>query len=672
MITFISQVLRKSESRLGVVEAGTGTGKTVAYCIPALLEARRLNKKLVIVTSTVLLQQQLMNGELAQLAEVLSPGIRFGIAKGRQRYVCLDLLDKHATHTPDAKIDLFGEDMPQEEDRKLATRLLDQFDTEAWHGDMDTLAVEANARQRRAFTTNYLGCHRNSCEFSKPCPYYRARSQISELDVIVTNYSLLMAAEQDGIDLLPDPTDCIYVFDEAHKLADIVMSSHSSMAGVKATEDLMNSIESFINQFVSNSDEGHPLDLPQQDLLRSITEIRPKLKRLDERIARVVESNFVERVDSESRWRYPNGVVDDDTRERMVDVTSTLSATLATLEKLREIVDQARQDLAMWIDTDLLGRAARRLTELQTAATDVKVLFDNWSAPKPRPAARWISRDDKDGFKLHCVPVAIGEILQETIWSRAYGVICTSASIYTSNGFDHFKRDVGLDSVDAPEKRIASPFDFRNRVRFQVVDLGFDRPGGKEFNIAAANALPKLLNGSQSGLVIFTSRADMHEVHELLSTNFKTVCRKQDDESVVVTLNRHKQAIENGERSFIFGLDSYREGVDLPGDLCQHVVVMRIPFRVPTDPVIKTRKELMGLHGADAFFSFDIPDASLRLYQTCGRLLRNESDSGSITVLDRRLVMSGYHKALQEPLPDYDIQFVSKETAPRASRRATP
>ena len=334
-------------------------------------------------------------------------------------------------------------------------------------------------------------------------------------------------------------------------------------------------------------------------------------------------------------------------------LANLLGGLLVALNELYQTLDDARANLPMWINTDVLGRAVRSLSELLVTVRDVHALFEDWGSTTPGDSARWLSPDE-DGWRMHTVPIAVEEILNNTVWSQAYSVICTSATIYSSQGFDQFRQEVGLNLPDDHFKRIASPFDFRRNVKFQVANIGFSQPGGDAFNRTAATYLPQLLAKNRSGLILFTSRTDMLKVFRQLPDEFRELSLIQDELSMAATLRKHRETIDKGGQSYIFGLVSYREGVDLPGDYCQHVVIMRIPFNVPDDPVIKSQKELLGLE--NAFMQYDVPQASLRLFQACGRLLRSETDRGSITILDRRIIeKKQYCDELIRPLPEFDI-----------------
>ncbi len=653
MMRFIAESLTRTQARIGVVEAGTGTGKTVAYCIPAAIEARRTGKTLVIVTSTVLLQQQLLHAELQQLANLFSPGLTFGIMKGRRRYACIDRLDKNVHSQGDTSIDLFGNENPSRTDRRIASELLDRFNTRQWDGDMDAAPIPLASRHRSSFTTDALACHRNSCEYAKPCPYFRARNKVSALDVVVTNYSLLMAAGREGIDMLPAAEDCIYVFDEVHRLADIVMNSGAMRASTSAVTDAVEKIEDFVSRLMNQVEEGHPLSSSQQDILDIVPRVTPLIDQYRHHLADLIRTNAVEPDSQHKVFRFVAGRVDETTSEHARVLASTLGGLHVVLNEMFTTLDEARANLPMWIKTDVLGRAVRSLTELLMTTRDLTSLFEDWGADSPIASARWLSPDDEK-WQMHTVPIAVEEILNEAVWSQAHGVICTSATIYSSQAFDQFKQEVGLNLPDDHFKRIASPFDFRRNVKFQIANIGFSQPGGEAFNRSAAAYLPQVLAKNRSGLVLFTSRFDMVAVFKQLPSGFRELCLMQDDLSMAETLRKHRETIDAGGQSYIFGLVSYREGVDLPGDYCQHVVIMRIPFNVPDDPVIKSQKEVLGLE--NAFMQYDVPQASLRLFQACGRLLRSETDRGWITVLDRRIVeRKQYCDELVRPLPEFEI-----------------
>ena len=653
MIQFIADAMTRKHSRIGVVEAGTGTGKTIAYCIPAILEARKRNKKVVIVTSTVLLQSQLVATELRQLAQLFSPALTFGIIKGRRRYVCTDRLDKVAHGEDGESRDLFGNETPSATERNLANELLAQFNERRWNGDMDSAPIPLTNKQRDALTTDALGCHRSTCNHARGCPYFKARDHVSTLDVVVTNYSLLLTAEIQNVDLLPSPENSIYIFDEVHQLGRIVKDAGSSRTSTHVITDTVKKVEKFGDQLISSVGKGHPFAGSYQDLLNMLPRIGPIVEDLRNHFSELSQSPNVEVNSNGDTFRFPAGKIDKATNTRTGRANVAIGALHDVLSELYRTMDSARDEKPQWIAHDVLLQALRSLSELVGSVQDMRNLLSDWAASGLRAAARWLSKQRGEEWQMHTVPIGIHEILQNAVWSKVHSVICTSATIVSNQGFEQFKQELGLDLPDDHFQRIPSPFDFRNHVRFQVADFKVDPSNGAAFKQATLDYLPSLLARDQSALVLFTSRADMNEVFGKLPQSFRQFCLNQDSRSMAETLRVHREAIDQGKRSYILGLASYREGVDLPGDYCQHVVIVRLPFNVPGDPVIKSQYELLGLE--NPFMQFDLPQASLRLFQACGRLLRNETDRGTITILDRRIIDKRYGKELIRPLPDYDI-----------------
>ena len=652
MLRFITDVLCRDSQRIGLFEAGTGTGKTVAYCIAAALVARLVKKKLILVTSTVLLQRQLLEGELSELSQLMPKPLTFGILKGRGRYACIERLNQHANSIGHEKQDMFGMETPGEEDRRIAAVLLNQFEDHRWSGDMDEAPVPLSSQQHSAYTTDSLGCNKASCEFASPCPYFKVRGKLVDLDVIVTNYSLLMASGREGIDLLPDPSECIYVFDEVHTLPEFVMNSQSNVTGTKAILDFLQKSDKTLDTLVSNAGEGHPFTQSHQVAIGAIPAAATMTHELAKHLTEISKTNLVEVSQDGSTYLYRGGVVDDGTRDQSQTLSMVMTNLITAFLDTKSILDKGVTERATWLNAIDVSAARERLSDLIRTGTGILDLLRGWSQNQSVEAARWLSVDDTD-WRLHYVPIAVDVVLKNMVWEKAHGVICTSATIYASGGLEHFSSTVGLNLPEESCLRLPSPFDVRSKVNFQVADVPFDRPGGYQFNEFVGKELPRILKNDNSGLILFNSRADMQDTVQRLPGKFRKLCLIQGNQSMKQTLEEHTKAIDDGRKSYLIGLASFREGIDLPGDYCRHVVIMRIPFAVPDDPVLVTRKERLQLD--KPFYQFDVPEASLRLFQACGRLLRNEQDYGTITMFDRRIINARYRRQLLEPLPDYEI-----------------
>jgi ATP-dependent DNA helicase DinG len=335
-----------------------------------------------------------------------------------------------------------------------------------------------------------------------------------------------------------------------------------------------------------------------------------------------------------------------------------MSANLARLETiLEEALDDElagidKSDIETWhINVGgMLGRAEGALALWQEYAVS--------GQGEMPPKARWITLLSAAGqmsFELRCSPVLAADILQDCLWSRAAGVIVTSATITALNSFDRFKLHSGA-PLEANYKVVTSPFNYA-KATFTVPAMDCDPGNAQAHTDALIQQLPTLLDHSEGSLVLFSSRRQMLEVYQGVTGAFGGRILMQGDYSKQEILRRHKQAIDDGEGSVIFGLASFAEGVDLPGDYCRHVVIAKIPFAVPDSPLEAALAEWVEAQGRNAFMEISVPDAALRLVQASGRLLRTEEDSGRITLMDRRILTKRYGRAILDSLPPFQLRL---------------
>jgi len=257
-----------------------------------------------------------------------------------------------------------------------------------------------------------------------------------------------------------------------------------------------------------------------------------------------------------------------------------------------------------------------------------------------------------DDIEVNASPILAASTLRRNLWQRAYGVLLCSATLTALGRFERLRSRAGL-----PENThcqvVPSPFDYAKAGLLRVPDLKVEPSDSAAHSAAISAVLPELLEASQGSLVLFSSRRQMQEVFEALPVEFAERILLQGAKSKQKILEAHRERIENGQPSVLFGLASFAEGIDLPGALCEHVVIAKIPFAVPDEPVEATLAEWIKASGGNPFMQISVPDASLKLIQACGRLIRSENDSGTITLLDRRLLTRPYGKAILASLPPF-------------------
>ena len=293
--------------------------------------------------------------------------------------------------------------------------------------------------------------------------------------------------------------------------------------------------------------------------------------------------------------------------------------------------------------------------QLKTRALAIAALLEDYAIADAEPGirARWVNRHDED-VELVSAPIQPGHLLASELWSSCYGAICTSATLTAMGRFDRFIERAGLTGMTT--LRIPSPFDFPRIASLHVPDMDSEPGDFTGHSQEVAQRLPGLVENDCSALILFTSWRQLHAVLDLLDETLTSKLQVQGQGSKQSLLEAHRSAIDAGQDSYLVGLASFAEGVDLPDDYCRHVIIVKLPFAVPDDPLDQAMAEWIESQGRNAFYDISVPDAAVKLVQACGRLIRHEKDWGRITLLDRRIVTKSYGRALIDSLPPYRLE----------------
>jgi ATP-dependent DNA helicase DinG len=274
------------------------------------------------------------------------------------------------------------------------------------------------------------------------------------------------------------------------------------------------------------------------------------------------------------------------------------------------------------------------------------------------PMARWLQywqTPERVDLEMSASPIMAAELLQDNLWQRCYGALLTSATLTALGRFDRIVTHAGL-NPHSTMLAVASPFDF-SKSQICVPKEAIEPGPEAVFVDHLIIGLKAQLNQAEASLVLFTSRRVMQLVFEGIGDVWQDLILQQGESSKQRLLDQHKQRIDEGEGSVLFGLASFAEGIDLPGDYLTHVVITRLPFTVPDRPVPSALAEWIEKSGGNSFAELSVPEASVRLVQSTGRLLRQEEDKGRITILDKRILSKRYGQQLLQALPPYDRQF---------------
>ncbi|MEM7217218.1 MAG: ATP-dependent DNA helicase DinG [Pseudomonadota bacterium] len=651
MIATVARTIAGTAPRLAVIEAGTGTGKTAAYALAAVPLGRALGKRVVISTATVALQEQVVLRDLPDLQR--NAGIRFDftLAKGRQRYVCLKQLDDQLRGGAQNKL-IPDFDAGDDVARALYEVMLTRFGAGEWNGEIDAWADEVDREDWRRVTTDHRGCSNNRCSYFKQCPFFRARGQLDDADVIVVNHDLLLAdLSLGGGAVLPEPEDCVYVIDEAHHLPGKTQQHFTRRLRVNSAHQWLESVATALGSLTQRFGRPPELESVAQQVAADCLTLAEPLSALRELIE---DLDFEERDEDLATCRLALGAVPESLRAGTAELIPAVESISAGLERAFELLQEALDGDRSWPNAyeaeDWLGVVG----QLQTRAEGVLGLVTDYAAAPVDGAptqARWINRAFED-FELLSAPLLPGALLQAALWDTAGAVICTSATLTAAGQFDSFLERSGL----PPETiclRIASPFDYPRIATLRVPRMRTDPRDFSGHSDEVAALLPGLLAERRSALVLFTSWRQLKEVRNLMPRDLADRVRWQGSGSKQALLVEHREAIDAGEDAYLAGVASFAEGVDLPDDYCRHVIVIKLPFAVPDDPLDQALAEWIEAQGRNAFMEISVPDATLRLVQSCGRLIRHEGDHGLITLLDRRIVQARYGQVLLDSLPPY-------------------
>lgn len=642
---------------VGVVEAGTGTGKTIAYLLAAIPLARAKGCRLVLSTATVALQEQLINKDLPEVEAHADLPMKYRLAKGRGRYLCLNkvesLLEQQGVYGQIALYEDEAEEQLAPEVLMRYQNLMDDYAAGRWDGDRDALSAEMDDQIWKPLTSDHMQCSNRRCLNFSACPFYRARDRLEEADVIVANHDLVLAdLALGGGAILPEPEKTIYIFDEGHHLADKASGHFAFGTRLDGSRRLLRSSQKQLAQMLQDTASPVQLADPVERLHRPFEDMALSLEQL-EVLLRPMMSEC-----PKDRYRFANGKVPSP----LIEPSSMLAHAAGRAQQhLEQIVDVLKEALEGGV-ADIPRAAAERwfpqLGSLWGRVQHIAWLAHSYAredAEGKSPTARWINKLESaagDDLELRSAPVSAADTLSEHLWQACHAAIITSATLTALGRFDQLFASLGL-SADTDALRLDSPFDYASCGVLQVPSMKTD-PGQPD---AHTDEVLELLNCElqevRAGLVLFSSWRQMRSVLERLDESIKNSVLAQGEYSKQETLRRHRERIDDDKPSVIFGLASFAEGVDLPGHYLTDVFITKLPFSVPDDPVDATMAEWIEARGGNAFTDWTVPAASMRLTQAVGRLLRTEQDRGRVVLLDRRVVTRRYGRQLLDSLPPF-------------------
>lgn len=676
--TFSSATLGKVDEESGepaptrsiaVIQAGTGVGKSLAYCAPAIALALSRGTRVLISTATVALQEQLVNKDLPALAALMPQPFKFALAKGRGRYVCklkLDRLAGHGEAEEEGEDDLFAEEeaaarakRPRHETEarmQFYSTMALTLSKGAWDGDRDSLDTPPEPEVWSPVAAEGASCTGKHCPAFSQCTYYDKRKELVGAQVIVANHDLLLSSL--GARVLPELDNCLLVLDEAHHLPATALDQFA------CSMDL-----SRITWIERLSSRGLRIGaLLEVEEIADIPKHAAQLRQMLQDLARIVMDVYGTQLKSQpnawgpARVRVPRGELPEQliaplgllatSAEGFLDALRAISKALRA--EMRDKPDEAKRLSTLYAQ---IGMLAPRLEELHATA---QLLLQD--APEGAvPAAKWFTLEMDGDFivvKAHASPILPGTTLRNHLWSAVRGAVLTSATLTSCGHFDFFMREAGLHGDDAATTlEVASPFNYAAQGTLIAAETRADPKNAAQFTAEMVDALLHDIARVEYGaLVLFTSREQMRQAVDALPTAMRSVVLVQNALPRTQLLKRHRERVESGEPSVIFGMQSFGEGLDLPGRLCESVFITKLPFAPPDDPVGEARAEWLRAVGRDPFSELVVPATAIRLAQWVGRAIRTEEDQAHVYCYDKRLTRTSYGQRLLKGLPPFALE----------------
>jgi ATP-dependent DNA helicase DinG len=657
------------ERKIITVEAGTGTGKSLAYSLGAIPLALSRDKKVCISTATVALQEQLVDKDLPFLKEHSGLNFTFTLAKGRQRYVCRQKLSQAVASNQKSASPQVGftfAEKPQASDIRTLNSMYKALTDGSWLGDIDSWSEHLTHHIWQQVQSDKHSCLKHLTEHAH-CPFHKARETMEQANVLVINHSLLLAdLELGGGRILPSPEDTFYIIDEAHHLPKVTRDHSSANISLKGAVDWLNKL----------GETGDKM----AKLIKSQRAISPALKLGDDcqelllEIQKVI--NFIEnnkhtyfptteeqkkppnfKKDDEKIYRFENGLIPEALKSWAEDIQELSKKSLSHINKLYNFLMESVKDgdTQMYLAEPLLAEAGFLIQRLENLAA-LWVMYAKTDSDKGAPMARWleITQGKRQDYLVSASPIEVGFTLEDKLWSKCEGAVLCSATLLALNSFDHFRFQSGLKNNDGSQyQQVNSPFNYQQNAQLVIAKMK-NEPSAPKFTDELIEKLPQYIEQGRASLVLFSSYWQMEKVAEELRDKNKMNIQIQGEHSRQHIIETHKQRCDKEQQSIIFGTQSFSEGLDLPGKYLTNLIITKLPFSVPTSPVEQAQAEYITIKGGNPFMSLSVPETSKKLVQATGRLLRNELDEGVITIMDKRLVTKRYGKQLLDSLPPYE------------------
>ncbi|WP_139489129.1 ATP-dependent DNA helicase DinG [Brevibacillus dissolubilis] len=657
-----------------LVEAGTGTGKSLGYLLPSVLWAKLHRQQVVVSTHTIQLQDQLANKDVPLLERSLPFSFTAAQLKGRGNYICMRKFEQS----------LDAEGGTQE--IQMAKSQILTWLTQTERGDVEELSFTPSAQMYwQDIKSDVNSCLHRKCPWFSRCYYFNAKNQAKDADIVIVNHALLVSDLDEDRNILP-PHEVV-IIDEAHQLEEVASQHFGTQLATMDLHHLLDRLSvdksSMIRSFADELTVIHP-DLKQ--------ELKEKIRELSRQHGRIRDEmqNW-----STQFYRWASVRCDDCNDTGRGSVRYKLSEFAEKQSRIQRAAQKLLDQLTTFASLlDTLYRMYQKESEqvpfsLSQLSTDLSGAMNDFSKliermhfvlfQEDEGHVTWVELDTKGSRKqmyFHKAPLEVSPTLVETLFEKKRSVTLTSATLTVKNSFSYFLDRYGLNTL--PEERVRtmalpSPFDYEEQ---GVILIPEDFPEiSKESDPTYLHAviqgcIDTVRAAEGRTMILFTSYSMLRQVYEgmntLLDGEGYTLLGHGIDSN-----NRSKlvRKFQSEKKSVLLGAASFWEGVDIPGEALSCLIIVRLPFSPPNHPLLEGRSEAMKQAKKNAFMSLHLPHAIIRFKQGLGRLIRHQHDRGVVIVFDTRIVASRYGRQFLQSLPPYRVE---KGTWPDLRERIRP
>ncbi|WP_394516274.1 ATP-dependent DNA helicase DinG [Pantoea sp. SGAir0430] len=675
MIAEVAKSLAGDEGRHLAIEAPTGVGKTLSYLIPGIAVSRAEEKRLVISTANVALQDQIFSKDLPLLKKII-PDLTFTAAFGRGRYVCpRNLTALAATDDQQGDLLLYLDEQAltgSKEEQKFCARLEKDLSSYKWDGlrDHSDVAIDDSLWQR--LSTDKANCLAHHCRWYRECPFFVARREIEQADVVVANHALVMAAMENE-SVLPPAKHLMLVLDEGHHLPEVArdaleMSAEITPGWSSLQLDLfVRLVETIMAQFRPKSPP--PLSNPER-LKGHCDEMREQLQTLCNAL-----NPLLPRDNQPGEFRFVLGELPPE--------LLTLCARLFKLsDALRGLSEGLLNELGEQTGKADIMRLHKAILQLNRHFGWFESISKLWrlaamEKASNAPVSKWVTREIRDGqahLLFHCAGIRVSDQLEKLLWRKIPHVVVTSATLRSLNSFNRLQEMSGLNQK-AGDRFVAldSPFNHVDQGKLIIPQMRYEPLLASEAEHIAemARFFRQQMQAQQHKgvLVLFASGRAMQQFVSLVP-ELRLSMLVQGDQPRSRLVELHRQRVTAGQSSILVGLQSFAEGLDLKGDLLSQVHIHKIAFPPVDSPVILTEGEWLKSLKRYPFEVQSLPSASFTLIQQVGRLIRSHQCFGEIIIYDRRLISKAYGSRLLAALPVFPIEQPPVPEADKPAKRS--